>query len=399
VTAVTVPRPPEVAVDETPLRHIAIIGSRGFPSTYGGYETAVRYIARDWVARGIDVTVYCRERDAGRRSWTAEGVHCKYTPGLESTSLSTLTFGATGIAHAALRRRPDAALVLNIANGFWLPMLKRAAVPTALNTDGIEWERGKWSALGKKVFYAGAKASAAYADVLVCDSEAIGDIWEREFGVTSEFVPYGAPVREGISDERVRSLGITPRAYALAVARLIPENNVDLFVDAIERTAGAVPAVVVGSANYQSPLERRLRKLDHRGLIRWLGHVDDQELLSQLWANAGVYVHGHSVGGTNPALLQAMGMGAPTIAFDSPFNREVLGHEAANELYGDDPAELSGLMGAVINDGQRRDAMRVRGIRRVRERYDWADVAQRYLDALALAREKHLRSPSPSATR
>lgn len=392
MTAVAAPQPTAARVEDTPLRHIAIIGSRGFPSTYGGYETAVRYIARDWVARGIDVTVYCRERDAGRRSWTAEGVHCKYTPGLESTSLSTLTFGATGCAHAALRRRPDAALVLNIANGFWLPMLRRAGVPTALNTDGIEWERGKWSALGKKVFYAGAKASATYADVLVCDSEAIGGIWEREFGVTSEFVPYGAPIREGLGDERVRSLGIAPGTYALAVARLIPENNVDLFVDAIERTAGRIPAVVVGSANYQSPLERRLRSLDHRGLIRWLGHVDDQELLSQLWANAGVYVHGHSVGGTNPALLQALGTAAPTIAFDSPFNREVLGSDAADDLYQHDPSELATLITTVVGDKPRRDAMRLRGVRRVRDRYAWADVAERYLRALALARQRHFAS-------
>jgi glycosyltransferase involved in cell wall biosynthesis len=376
----------------TPLRHIAIIGSRGFPSTYGGYETAVRYIARDWMARGIEVTVYCRERDAGRRSWTAEGVHCKYTPGLESTSLSTLTYGATACAHSAVRRRPDAALVLNIANGFWLPMLRRAGVPTALNTDGIEWERGKWSALGKKVFYAGAKASATYADVLVCDSKAIGDIWQREFGVSSEFVPYGAPVRENIGDERVRCLGIEPATYALAVARLIPENNVDLFVDAIEQSAGAVPAVVVGSGNYQSPLERRLRRLDHRGVIRWLGHVDDQLLLSQLWANAGVYVHGHSVGGTNPALLQALGMGAPTVAFDSPFNREVLGPYAVKDLYRHDVSALASLMRSVIADGPRRQDMRSRGRQTIRERYDWSDVAQGYLAALALARERRRRT-------
>jgi hypothetical protein len=95
MTTMAVPRPASRAADDAPLRRVAIIGSRGFPSTYGGYETAVRYIARNWVNRGLDVTVYCREKDAGRRTWTAEGVHCIYTPGVESTSLSTLSFGAT----------------------------------------------------------------------------------------------------------------------------------------------------------------------------------------------------------------------------------------------------------------------------------------------------------------
>jgi glycosyltransferase involved in cell wall biosynthesis len=279
-------------------------------------------------------------------------------------------------------------LILNIANGFWLPILRRAGVPTALNTDGIEWERGKWNALGKRVFYAGAQSSAKNADVLICDSQAIGDIWKHEFGVTSAFVPYGAPVPDGVGLERVRALGIEPGRYALAVARLIPENNVDLFVDAIERTSSGVAAVVVGSATYQSPLEKRLRRLDHQGTIRWLGHVDDQALLSQLWANAGIYVHGHSVGGTNPALLQALGLGAPTVVFDSPFNREVLGPAAGDEVFGSDPAALAALITSVLGDSDRQQRLAARGRATVRDRYSWDDVADGYLAALALARAR-----------
>ncbi len=373
-----------------PLRHVAIIGSRGFPSTYGGYETAVRYLARDWVSRGIKVSVYCRDRVDDRRTWNTEGVDCIYTPGVHTSTLSTLSFGATSCAHAATVLKPDAALVLNIANGFWLPMLRAAGIPTALNTDGIEWERGKWSAAGQRVFHAGAKASARHADVLVCDSRAIGDRWQREFGVTSEFVPYGAPVLNGLGDERVRALGLRPDSYALAVARLIPENNVELFVDAIERTSPRVPAVVVGSATYQSPLEKRLRDLDHRGVLRWLGHVDDQLLLQQLWAHAGVYVHGHSVGGTNPALLQALGSGAPTIAYASPYNVEVLAADGADPgtTFPADPAALAELIHQMLGEPAARTAARARGRQIVRDHYAWDAVATGYLDALGLARQR-----------
>lgn len=372
------------------IRHIAIIGSRGFPSTYGGYETAVRYIARDWVGRGLQVSVYCRDQVDDRRTWNTEGVTCIHTPGIHTSKLSTLSFGATSCIHAATVLKPDAALVLNIANGFWLPMLRAAAIPTALNTDGIEWERGKWSVTGRKVFYAGAQASARHADVLVCDSRAIGDRWEREFGVRSEFIPYGAPVLDALDEARVRALGLAPDSYALAVARLIPENNVELFVEAIERLDPTVPAVVVGSATYDSPLERRLRALDHRGALRWLGHVDDQQLLQQLWAHAGVYVHGHSVGGTNPALLQALGAGAPTIALDSPFNVEVLEADGAGhaQTYPHAADELAATIARVLGDPALRTAMRERGRRIVREHYAWSDVADRYLAALTLARDR-----------
>lgn len=381
------PIPPPAGPTPAGLQHVAVVGSRGFPSTYGGYETAVRYIARDWAARGLDVVVYCRDRVDDRRWWMTEGVTCRYTPGIHNAKLSTLSFGATSCANVALRRRRfDAALVLNIANGFWLPALRARGIPTALNTDGIEWERGKWSPLGKRVFYAGAKASAKHADVLVCDSRAIGDVWEREFGVTSEFIPYGAPVLSTSGGDRVRALGFAPGTYALAVARLIPENNVELFVDAIE--ASSAPAVVVGSATYNSPLEKRLRKLDHNGRIRWLGHVDDQLLLSELWANAGVYVHGHSVGGTNPALLQAMGAGAPTIVYDSPYNREVVGSECADQVYTRNAGDLAALINRVLSDPTLRGQLANRGRETVRDRYAWSAVAQRYLEVLDLARRR-----------
>jgi hypothetical protein len=143
----------------TNLTRIAILGSRGFPSTYGGYETLVRYLARQWTAEGIEVTVYCRTKDGGRRTWVTEGVRCVWTPGRDTKSLSTLSYGLTSHL-AASHQKFDAALVLNVANGFYLPVLRAAGIPTAVNTDGLEWERGKWNSLAKRVFLAGAKATA-----------------------------------------------------------------------------------------------------------------------------------------------------------------------------------------------------------------------------------------------
>ncbi len=359
---------------------LAILGSRGFPSTYGGYETLVRYLAPYLVRKGHDVTVYCRARDEGRRIWLAEGVRCIATPGIDTKSVSTLSFGVTATLDAS-RRRFDSMLVLNIANGFWLPLLRAARTPSAVNTDGIEWERGKWSRLGRATFQAGAWMSARNATVLICDSMAIGDIWSERFGRDSTFIPYGAPVLENVGRDRLEAAGLGDEPYLLVVARLAPENNVELTLDALDLLGEEAPrAVIVGSANFASPLEKRLRVMETAGRISWLGHVDDQVLLTQLWANSGIYVHGHSVGGTNPALLQALGAGAPTLALETPFNAEVL--PVPEQLFPRDSRALADRIRSVVTSPSLQHEMAQRGRSIVAERYSWEDVCEAYTDVL-----------------
>lgn len=370
---------------------LAILGSRGFPSTYGGYETLVRHLAPYLVSAGHEVTVYCRTRHHARRSWCADGVRCIATPGHDSKSLSTLTFGMTATLDAGFRRF-DSILVLNIANGFWFPVLRAARTPFAVNTDGIEWERGKWSRIGRTAFRLGADMTARYANALICDSHAIGAIWKERFGRDSTYIPYGAPVLEDIAHDRLDTVGLESGTYLLVVARLAPENNVELTLDALELLGNQAPrAVIVGSANFDSPIEARLRAMTATGRVSWLGHVDDQRLLTQLWAHCGVYVHGHSVGGTNPALLQALGAGAPTLALDTPFNAEVL--PFAEDLYPHDASVLAERIRSVMGSPSRRADMARRGRSVVAERYSWDGVCGDYMNVLVslAGRERHPR--------
>lgn len=369
----------------------AILGSRGFPSTYGGYETLVRHLAPFLLQAGHDVTVYCRARDEGRRTWMTEDVRCIATPGRDTKSLSTLTFGMTATVDASFRRF-DSILVLNIANGFWFPALRAARTPFAVNTDGIEWERGKWSRLGRATFRAGASMTARNASELVCDSHAIGAIWKELFGREATFIPYGAPVLSEVGQDRLNAAGLGNEPYLLVVARLVPENNIELTLDALDLLGEKAPrAVVVGSANFDSPIEARLRAMETAGRVKWLGHVDDQRLLDQLWAHSIVYVHGHSVGGTNPGLLQALGAGAPTLALDTPFNAEVL--PVPEQLFPRDATVLAGQISQVAGSPLRQRRMRLAGQRIIGERYSWQDVCQRYTDLLAgLAEGSYSRS-------
>jgi glycosyltransferase involved in cell wall biosynthesis len=198
--------------------------------------------------------------------------------------------------------------------------------------------------------------------------------------VESTYIPYGGQLVDALPSDRVVELGLRPGAYVLVVARLLPENNIDLVLDAVSDLGPGVELVVVGTAGYASPLEGRLAAEHDRGTLRWLRHVADQTLLTQLWRHCGIYVHGHSVGGTNPALLQALGAGAPTLALDTPFNREVVEH--LDQLFPHDRAELARRIGALLGDPERRRELAARGRRIVASRYSWDTVCDRYTGLL-----------------
>lgn len=362
--------------------NVVLIGSRGYPSTYGGFETFVRRLAPWLVRRGHDVAVYGHGRP-GRRwlhSVDLEGVEARTTHGLPSASLSTLTYGLTACLDAA-GRRPDVALLMNVANGFYLPALRARGIPTAVNVDGIEWERGKWGRAARQVFQAGAGWTARFADAIVVDSTAIGDHWRERFGRDSVFIPYGA---DTVLPTGGAPLSLPPRGYVLGVARLVPENNIDLLLDVAERLPGT-PVVFVGDSATDSDLRRRMESASTRGVVRWLGHVRDQELLTQLWAHCGAYFHGHSAGGTNPSLLQAMAARAPVVAFDTVYNREVLGPGAP--MVDRDPDRAARVMSSVLADRVLQSALVERQLHTVRERYSWDSVNHAYESLLvSLAR-------------
>lgn len=367
--------------------HIAILGARGYPSTYGGFETFVRRLAPWLVGEGYAVTVYSRQRSGmGRNPNPADGVSVVYTTGVSSKSASTFTHGVTAAAHC-LWTRPDVVLALNVANGPSLLLLRAAGIPVVMNVDGLEWMRGKWGRLAKFSFRLGARISAVLAHVLIADSKEIARVWSETYGRSLVYIPYGAELREAGPRDAIDSLGLPIHGYVLVVARLAPENNVELLLDAMSDLDWAYPVVVVGSANYDNPLTGRLSELQREGRVTWLGHVSDQELLHQLWSSAGVYFHGHSVGGTNPALLQALGCGAPTVAVSTPFNAEVI--RDAGVLVPPESAAVAAAIESLVEDGRLRQHLSEAGRRIVADHYDWNDVCETYRETLADAARDH----------
>jgi glycosyltransferase involved in cell wall biosynthesis len=373
-------------------RKVAIIGTRGYPSYYGGFETAVRKLAPFLADKGWDVTVYGRHNSVNADDPTLDVRISRVTTfGLEKRSLSTLTYGLTSVLHACVIK-PDVALVMNVANGFWLPLLRLRGIPTLVNVDGMEWERAKWGRVARTMFRWGARLTARFADELVSDANEIARRWRDEFGRDSTFIPYGGDL---VSPQILES-GLKHRGYVLVVARFVPENTIAEFFEAADRLSEHFPIVVVGSSGYGGELDEAARALASKHTnFTWLGRINDDSRLYSLWQHAGVYFHGHSVGGTNPALVQAMATGAPTVALDTPFNREVLGERGT--FTSNDPKEIFETVHALMNAFEDQELNSKSNLDRGSRLYSWESVLSKYNARLVeLSRSSLQRKPSPA---
>lgn len=316
--------------------------------------------------------MYCRVQDSnGERLDEYKGMRLIHLPALKKKSLETLSHSALSVLHL-MRHKVDAAIVFNSANAVFLPLIRARRVPVATHVDGLEWKRSKWQGMGRRYYRFAESLAVRWSDKLIADAQGIADYYTAEFAAATELIAYGAPILPD-NDDRLSELGCTSRGYHLVVARFEPENHVDMIVDGYRRSGATLPLVVVGSAPYADEHTALIHSLaDDR--VRFLGGVWDQELLDQLYANCVTYLHGHSVGGTNPSLLRAIGAGAATTAFDVAFNQEVI---ADSGRYFESAIEVAReIEHAEVNP----DVTRARGDRArvLAARYDWDDVAARY---------------------
>jgi len=339
---------------------IALIGTRGVPAHYGGFETAVEEVGARLVEAGHQVVVFCRGE--GPREY--RGMQLVHLPALRKRSLETLSHTALSVVHQALNGA-DAAILFNAANSPFLPILRARRIPVATHADGLEWRRSKWGPAGRRYYRVAESLAVRWSDALIADAAGIADYYRTEFGADTRLIAYGAP-KVSPGADRLAELDLSADDYYLVVARFEPENHVLEIVKGYVASPATRPLVVVGSAPYSDAYTAAIEAAaDDR--VRLLGGVWDQELLDQLYAGAHAYLHGHSVGGTNPSLLRAVGASTATIAFDSVFNREVLG--AAGDYF-TGPDDLA----AVLEDYQ----PRTDGLAEVAARYDWDQVAKGY---------------------
>lgn len=348
---------------------VALLGTRGIPARHGGFETAVQHIGPGLAELGWDVTVYCR--NPGQRLREFNGTRLVNLPALRLKSAETLSHTALSTGHALLHDY-DVAIVFNSGNAPFVAPLRMRGIPVAVHVDGLEAERAKWEGIGAK-YYAWAERSAVtHADAVIADARAIGDHVRERYGRESVYLPYGAHLVDPPAP-RLTELGLTADGYHLSVARFEPENHVLEIVRGYRFSPARLPLVVVGAASYSHEYAQAVARAaagDDR--IRLLGAVWDQELLDQLYVGSRSLLHGHSVGGTNPSLLRAMGAGTRVSAYDCVFNREVTGGFA--RWFTDE----AGVAAAIALDEAEPDDRGAAARKRAETAYVWADVIDGY---------------------
>ncbi len=301
---------------------VALIGSRGIPGRYGGYETLMEELAPRLLDRGFQVTVYCRSHSTprGLKSW--RGVDLVVLPTIRTKYLDTPVHTFLSCFHAASAGY-DAALVVNSANAMFLPLLRLAGTPVALHVDGIEKRRAKWGAFGRGVYALSERLACVLPDALVTDAEVIRRHYLERYGAESVPITYGVDPRPPAETGVLARLGLERRRYFLYVSRFEPENNPHRVAEAYRLVGGDVPLVMVGGAPYAGKFIASFTtgadpRILFPGPIYGEGY---RELLSHALA----YVHATEVGGTHPALVEAMGYGNCVLVNDTPENREVAG--------------------------------------------------------------------------
>ncbi|HET9211330.1 MAG TPA: DUF1972 domain-containing protein [Thermoanaerobaculia bacterium] len=357
---------------------VALIGSRGIPGRYGGYETLMEELSVRLVARGFKVTVYCRSHSTPRSLKSWRGVDLVVLPTIRTKYLDTPVHTFLSCLHAAPAGY-DAALVVNSANALFVPLLGVGGIPVALNVDGIEKRRAKWGAFGRAVYAFSERLACVVPDALVTDAEVIRRHYLERYGAESVPIAYGVDPRPPVETGVLEKLGIAPRQYFLYVSRFEPENNPHRVAEAYRRVGGSLPLVMVGGAPYAGRfIAGFTRGADPR--ILFPGPIYG-EGYRELLAHALAYVHATEVGGTHPALVEAMGYGNCILVNETPENREVAG-EAGLWFRAEEPGTLAERMDWVRSHPEEARALGKAAGERAARLFSWERVADQYAGLL-----------------
>ncbi len=347
---------------------IALLGTRGIPANYGGFETFAEELSVRLVERGHQVVVYCRERS---KDSFYRGVQLRYLPTVRHKYFDT-------VAHTAfstfdlLFRRFHAVLYCNAANAVFTFAPRLLAMPTALNVDGLERHRKKWNRLAKTWYLLSEWLATWCPSAVVTDAEEIRQYYLKRYGKDSSFIPYGAETGKMEACDRVRALGLEPGQYVLYVSRLEPENNALLVREVFEKVQTEQKLALIGDAPYAQDYIRQVKNTSDPRIV--IPGAIYGEGYRQLQSHCSVYVQATEVGGTHPALIEAMGRGALVLYLQTPENAEVAGKAAVP--FTNDLKEK--LQWAVNLSEEERREWGNRAMRRVQKFYSWDVVTDRY---------------------
>jgi glycosyltransferase involved in cell wall biosynthesis len=358
---------------------VAILGTRGIPASYSGFETAAEQLASRLTARGHEVVVYCRPHVVDRKLRTYKGARLVHLPTVRNKYLDTFVHTFLSAVHSARRLKPDVALFFIAGNSPLCLITRAAAIPTVINVDGLDSDRRKWPAFAKAYLRFAERTAPRWSDRTITDSHAVADIFERRYGERIGVVPYGVEDPGHGGTETLDRLGLEPRRYLLFVGRLEPENNPHQLVEAFTRIdrdrARGMKLVVVGGAPYADEYIRQvMRAADPR--VIFPGYVFGRGYW-ELQRHAYLFCAPTEVGGTHPVILEALAAGNCVLVNDHAPNAETVGDAGfyfAGKVGVDDLTER---LGDLIDDPDLVEAYRARARERA-TRYSWEAVTDSY---------------------
>lgn len=357
------------------IMKIAIMGIRGIPANYGGFETFAEQIAPRLVEKGHEVTVYGRSNIIEYEGKYYKGVRLVVLPTISHKYLDTVAHTFLCAFHA-LKEGYDTILICNSANAYcsFIPRLAGAAV--AINVDGLEWQRSKWNKLGQWFYQLSEWLSTFMANRVVTDLVGIQKYYLERFKKESTFIPYGSPIGTVHSKDVLQKYNLEPGRYVLFVSRLEPENNAHLVVKAFEKVKTDMPCVIVGDAPYNDDYIAELKKTKDSRII-FTGYVFGQGY-RELQSHAYLYVQATSVGGTHPALLEGMGHGNCVLANDVPEHREVLADAGVYFNSQTDQNDLVVKMQYLLDNPGVTAEFGKKAVSRIESHYSWDKVTDDY---------------------
>lgn len=354
-------------------KRLAIIGTVGVPARYGGFETLADHLIRQLQGE-YEITVYCsgKRYPKEQRQETYLGAELKYLP-LDANGMQSIPYDTWSILHAM--RKADVLLVLGVAGAWILPFVKWFTTKKIiLSIDGIEWKRDKWGRLAKWYLWWAEKVGVRFSHADIADNESIQDYTAYRYGTLSHIIEYGADhtLRVVPTYEDYHEFSFLNKPYAFKVCRIEPENNIHVVLEAFSQMS-RYNLVMIGNWKQNEYGRKLYEKYKSFPNIHLLPPVYDQRKLDLIRGNAYVYIHGHSAGGTNPSLVEAMYLGLPVIAYSVSYNRTTTENKA---FYFRDTKELIQLVENTRLIEFKNQAARMKEI--AERRYTWKTVAEKY---------------------
>ncbi len=355
---------------------IAIVGTRGIPANYGGFETCVDEVSRRLVSMGDDVTVYCRRNNVGSSGDSYGGVKLRRLPSVHSKNLDTISHTFLSVVDA-LPRGFSLFHIFGLGNSLFSLILKLFGKRVVISVDGLEWKRKKWGRFAKLWFRVSEYIAVKFADEIVADSKVIQSYYSEQLGRSTVYIPYGAYTEKLESWDYLKTAGLERDDYILFVGRLIPEKGIHYLIDAFKGVRTGKKLVIVGDDPFNTDYARRLKEnADDR--IRFLGYVYGKSYV-ELCSHAYIYVQPSELEGTSPALLAGMGFGNCVVVNGIPENLETAGDAGISYPVNDVDSLREVLQRLLGDDGEVR-RYRERAVERVESHYNWDRIAGVYHD-------------------